>query len=54
MFKLRTIGVNACFGLNIQINVGCGIITGVATGTAVSLITIMSDNIFILNNNENN
>ena len=37
MYKMKICGANAIFGLHMQINLGAGMITAVATGTAVSL-----------------
>jgi hypothetical protein len=37
MYKLRIYGLNAIFGLQLEISVGGGLITAVATGTAVFL-----------------
>lgn len=46
IFKMKIVGVNACFGLNIQINLGSNMITAVATGTAVSLIDYLCIDLF--------
>ena len=35
LFKMKVLGANACFALQIQINLGSNMISAVATGTAV-------------------